>query len=171
MNKSITLALTVLGTTVVANAATWNVYSNMDMAQHGLTGPAVGQMTGTYDDVTNIWTISTLTATDLSSAPTNSHIHLGNLGSNGGVIVPIGADYSLAGNIYTYNGTPTLSVQEIDEAAFLSGGTYLNIHTGQFAGGEIRGQVFADAVPEPATMSILAIGAAAAALRRKKRQA
>ena len=56
------------------------------------------------------------------------------------------------------------------EAAFiaglLSGRTYLNIHTVNFGGGEIRG-----IVPEPMTMSLLVLGLSAAGFlsRRRKR--
>jgi hypothetical protein len=46
------------------------------------------------------------------------------------------------------------------------GRTYLNIHTAQFVGGEIRG--FLTPVPEPATFVALGLGAAAL-LRRRKR--
>lgn len=157
-----------LSAAAFSQATLWNVSANMDMAQHGLSGPATGLMTGTYDDVTNVWTVASITGTNLSGAPTNSHIHLGILGQNGGVIVPIGSSYSLSGSTYTYTGPNALNVPEANEAAFLSQGTYLNIHTAQNAAGEIRGQVVATAVPEPATITILA-AAGLAALRRRKR--
>jgi len=53
-------------------------------------------------------------------------------------------------------------------AGLISGRTYLNIHTVTSPGGEIRGFV---QVPEPATMSLLALGLVAAglgAVRRRK---
>lgn len=60
------------------------------------------------------------------------------------------------------------------EAAFIagliSGQTYLNVHTSQFTGGEIRGQL--QAVPEPATLLLLTtgfIGGASALRKRRKR--
>lgn len=48
-----------------------------------------------------------------------------------------------------------------------AGKAYLNIHTSQFGGGEIRG--FLQPVPEPATLSLVALGIGAAAARRRRR--
>ena len=50
--------------------------------------------------------------------------------------------------------------------AILAGLSYINFHTVQFPGGEIRGQIF----PEPATLSLFALGGlfAAYSLRRRR---
>jgi hypothetical protein len=57
------------------------------------------------------------------------------------------------------------------EAAFIAalqtGRTYLNIHTTQFGGGEIRGFV---AVPEPMTASLLVMGVAAVTFVTRRRR-
>jgi hypothetical protein len=50
--------------------------------------------------------------------------------------------------------------------AILAGLSYLNFHTVQFGGGEIRGQILR--VPEPATLGLLAIALLALAYPRKK---
>ena len=58
-----------------------------------------------------------------------------------------------------------------EEAAFIAGliagETYLNIHTNVFPGGEIRGFVV---IPEPMTMSLLALGLAAAGFVSRRRR-
>lgn len=52
----------------------------------------------------------------------------------------------------------------------LGGLSYINFHTKQFGGGEIRGQLTTSAVPEPGSLALLAGGLPALlALRRRKR--
>ncbi len=79
-------------------------------------------------------------------------------------------DMTLASNwnatfLASNGGTPASAF-----TAFLGymnqGRTYLNIHTNQFPGGEIRG--FLAPVPEPASIIALGLGAAALLRRRKK---
>ena len=74
----------------------------------------------------------------LSGAPTASHLHIGAVGVNGGVILPLAA----AGpNAFT--GSGVLSAANV--AALTSAGTYVNVHTAANPGGEIRGQVVTSA--------------------------
>lgn len=72
----------------------------------------------------------------LSAAPTAGHLHLAAVGANGGVIVGM---TQTAPNTWTGSGVLTAP----QAAALATSGTYLNIHTGTFPGGEIRGQVVA----------------------------
>jgi hypothetical protein len=49
----------------------------------------------------------------------------------------------------------------------LAGQSYINFHTVQFTGGEIRGQI--EVVPEPSTMLLIGSGLAGAIARRRRR--
>jgi hypothetical protein len=69
----------------------------------------------------------------------------------------------------TANGGTTAQAAQALVAGMNQGRAYLNIHTTQFPGGEIRG--FAQVVPEPSTYALMATGMAglAAAARRRRR--
>ncbi len=172
MIKPLAIALLACGATA-AHATMWNLVSNMNTAQHGLTGPGTGVMTGTYDDVTNVWTILSMSGSNLTGSVSISHLHTGAAGVSGGPIVDLGStgngSWAGSGGNWTYVGPSTKNVGETSEAAFLSGGTYINIHTQTNPGGEVRGQVIATAVPEPATMALLGLSALAFARRRRQK--
>ncbi|MFI9099917.1 CHRD domain-containing protein [Streptomyces fildesensis] len=73
--------------------------------------------------------------------PTAAHIHQGAAGSNGGVKIPFFAE-KLPGSVYSVTGSVT-----VDDAKLLSdlranpGGFYANLHTAEFPGGAVRGQL------------------------------
>lgn len=82
---------------------------------------------------------------NLSSAIQASHIHNAPAGSNGGVVVNLGAGW-----VGTNPSTLILTGQTLtggaSTLAFLQAGNgYFNIHTANFGGGEIRGQLAATA--------------------------
>jgi CHRD domain/PEP-CTERM motif len=56
----------------------------------------------------------------------------------------------------TAEGGTVAGAEAALETALLAGETYINIHTTNFGGGEIRG--FLAAVPEPATWAMMLIG-------------
>lgn len=79
------------------------------------------------------------------------------------VIVPfatgVGGTFTSKWDAAEGNGGTTLAAQL---PAILAGQSYINFHTAQFTGGEIRGQI----IPEPATIGLLALGAAVLLRRR-----
>lgn len=155
-----------------SQALVWNISSNLTGGQEvpPNNSTATGMMTGTYDDVTNVLTVTMFNLNGMSAALTGSHIHVGAPGVNGGVIVNIPHTTSwmnMGSGNYMYQGT-SLTVPAANETAFLSGGTYFNIHTSNFLGGEIRGLIRAAPVPEPATFAAVAFGLALLRRRRSR---
>jgi hypothetical protein len=154
--------------------------------------PGIGSALVTLDTVTNMLTINVSFA-GLVSPTTAAHIHCC-VGPGANAIVatavptfpgfPLGVttgtylmsfDLTAASTynpaFITANGGTVAGAQ----AAFITGLTnglaYLNIHTAQFPGGEIRGQL--GEIPEPASLLLLATGVlgVAGAIRKRRRQA
>lgn len=67
----------------------------------------------------------------------------------------------------TAHGGTVASAEAAFIAGLLAGQTYLNIHTTQFGGGEIRG--FLTVVPEPSTLLLLGAGLAVLGITRRRR--
>jgi hypothetical protein len=153
--------------------------------------PGIGSALVTFDTVTNLLTVNVSFA-GLVSPTIASHIHCCTPpGANALVATPVPTfpgfplgvttgtylqtfDMSLASSynpaFITAHGGTVAGAQAAFVAGLLSGQTYLNIHTTQFPGGEIRGQL--QPVPEPATMLLLATGifGAAGTLRKRRRK-
>jgi hypothetical protein len=70
----------------------------------------------------------------------------------------------------TANGGTAASAKAVLFTGIAAGDAYLNIHTTNFPGGEIRGFLRpAQVVPEPGTLALFGIAAAGLAWRRRKR--
>ncbi len=127
--------------------------------------PATGSTWGTFDDVTNMITLNAY-AYPLLSGITASHLHApAPPGANAGVIISVGVG---SGGLYEYqvvNFTATLTNQQ--EQWLMDGLVYLNVHSPQYPGGEVRGQI--NLVPEPGSLAALVFGAAVLARRKRRR--
>lgn len=115
-----------------------------------------------------------------------AHIHRGPVGTNGPVIFGfIGSPFNdnnpndvvvtpfasgvggtVTGRWNVGEGNGTTLAAEIPN--LLAGLTYINFHTVQFGGGEVRGQI--TAVPEPATLSLVLLGSGLALRARLRRR-
>jgi hypothetical protein len=125
-----------------AEAVLFDLTSVIDGLQEVPPSGALGTGTGTmtYDDVTHLlsWDINW---SGLTGDVTAMHFHgPAPPGLNAGVQVNIGA---ISGLTSPTIGSETISADQGTD--LLDQLWYINIHTGQFPGGEIRGQV----VPEP----------------------
>lgn len=115
------------------------------------THPGTGTVSITnYDIVTRTFDVN-ITVSDLASGDvTGFHIHQGPVNADGPVIVDFGGLTRVpSGTGFTATAT-ALIMPALSEAAFLGGGTYVNIHTAEFGAGAIRAQLFS-----PASESLL----------------
>jgi hypothetical protein len=139
--------------------------------------PGIGSALVTLDTATNLLTINVSFA-GLLSPTIASHIHCCTPPGANAIVattVPTFPGFPLGVTTGTYLQTFDLTVASTYNPAFitahggtvagaqaafiaglLNGQTYLNIHTSQFQGGEIRGQL--QAIPEPATLLLLGTG-------------
>jgi MYXO-CTERM domain-containing protein len=154
-----------------ANAVTYTVSFPLDGTQEipANASTATGSATLTVDTAAN--TIN-YTITHTVVGPTASHIH-GPAARDKSAGVIIGFPSPVSPMTGTLNYT---SVEGTLEPALLAGRTYVNVHSGAFPGGEIRGQIPAAPAQTPSLtewgMIALALGllglGSALVLRRRR---
>jgi CHRD domain-containing protein len=99
---------------------------------------ATGSATLTINATTGQITVN-MTVFGLSSNATASHIHTGVAGVNGAVLVPfVGIP---AATSFTYSMINTTTPANASNILANPAGFYVNVHTVNLAGGEIRGQL------------------------------
>lgn len=147
-----------------------------------MTNGAVGF---TIDDVTGDIR-GTITGLSLSSTVTGFHIHIAPVGFNGPIAADLAALPRYFDNQTVVNGRTYATFGFVGNVnsvlrngatfsglltALATGNAYSNMHTSINPAGEIRGQLAeTQAVPEPATMTALSLGAVSVWARRRNRK-
>jgi hypothetical protein len=147
-----------------ASAIVWTFSDPVDGIQETPpnASPGFAIASGSYDDVTNTLSLQINQSTACIALVSNAHIHTAPPGVPGGVSVPLPGPFNVSP---FYNLAPTNFVlTAAQETDFLAGLMYVNIHSQQFPGGEIRGQL--RPVPAPGALAIL--GLAGLVIRRRR---
>ena len=108
------------------------------------SSPATGTAILLYDVRANTFDLI-VSINGMTNTATASHLHEAAAGTNGGVVTNLGAEA-----VYTRSGANlSATFRNIthggDKARLLKGEAYFNIHSAQFPGGEVRGQL----IPQP----------------------
>lgn len=112
---------------------------------------ATGECLVTLDDVLNQVSVS-CTYSGLTSNANNAHIHTGAPGVSGPPVVTLAFTAATSGTATVTNG----AISPANVAAMIAGNTYVNIHSMNHSGGEIRGQVVG-LVPAASTWGLIAL--------------
>jgi hypothetical protein len=133
-NKSIsTVAMLLIG--ALASAAALGVELTVKLSGANEVPPVQTSATGQGKITVNNDGTVTGSVTTTGVAGTMAHIHLGTSGKNGPVIIPLTKN----GDTYTVPPGAKLTGPQMD--AFKTGDLYVNVHSADNKGGEIRGQL------------------------------
>lgn len=73
--------------------------------------------------------------------PTAAHIHVGKAGQNGGIVIPLSPVPS-DGKRHASSGCRNATAADVKAVKNNPSGHYVNVHTGDFSAGALRGQLF-----------------------------
>lgn len=133
--KSRWLSSLLVTATFAGAASAQSVFSAvLDGAQENPPTASVNTGSGTFilNPFTNVLSYD-ITITGLTGGITGAHIHTGNVGANGGILV------NLSGGPLNFVGSATLTAGQV--TTLKASGLYVNIHSATFPGGEVRGQI------------------------------
>jgi CHRD domain len=165
------MAAALAAVTAPASAATFVFTGTLSGANEvpANSSTATGTFTATLDDVANSISVA-ITFAGLSANASAGHIHCcAAVTANAPVIVGFAGFPGATSGTYS-NSFTGISVTNVN--GIKAGLSYINIHSQQFPGGEIRGQLAAvSAVPEVATwgMMIVGFGMVGGTLRMRRR--
>lgn len=159
--------VTLLAFTLTAPTHAVSFFAKLEGAQEvpPVDTTAYGSATLSVDLVSRAFTL-TGAISNLVFTPTAAHIHgPAAVGQNGPVLFPLGFNAEPEGPL---DAAGVLSEEQLDW--LFAGLLYVNVHTTEHPGGEIRGQLAL--VPEPGTYALLAgLGLCAFAAVRRWRSA
>jgi len=145
-----------------ASADTINFCAMIDGAQNGNSSPATGVLDGVFDTDTSSFSFSWEITDQLLSTPAapGAHIHQGAEGVAGPIV------FAFETGSWELTGAAIWTGMSIDEInALMNGDLYVNFHTTDFPGGEVRGQI--NKVPAPGAVALFGLGGLAATRRRR----
>lgn len=189
--STLTFAAGMLASSAFAATTTYTAVSAGPLEATPVASPGYSIATLIVDDVANTLWISSPFA-QLLGTTTGAHIHSATptpLMGTAGVAVPLdgfpmgvkSGDYGMSFDLMdagTYSASfltaagSVMTARDLLLDSFHDNRAYFNIHTDLYPGGEIRGFIVANPVPEPSTYAMLGLGliGVGALARRKARK-